>query len=316
MVNHPSRSGLILAISCALVFAVEACAQSSDGQSLGEVARSQRQKKTTAAVIDEDEMARRGLNHSTGSSLDCDATCKAQVIPHGRREAFGADRAEEVEALLHALFPDARVQWDPILAIRRGSAAPEPVDLGDFTATREADGSFHGVAMLEVGSAKTDHIEKLKRFQASDVGNFETTIVAFRTAASGRGMETKKMRLDPYDPLTKVNWFEVRNWPSGAWPLLRLRYESYTRGGGTLGILEWDSLVNIESSSFAARIPSGLSVLRKNGEETLEVFSVRRTSSTQVAIYDNGTGKTIDYACSDPCVVNGRTFLGQLSGQR
>ncbi|HKH98051.1 MAG TPA: hypothetical protein VJ999_03000 [Candidatus Sulfotelmatobacter sp.] len=233
-----------------------------------------------------------------------------------RRDAFGADRADEVEALLHALFPDAKVQWDPVLAIRRGSAAPEPVDLGDFTATREADGHFQGVAMLEVGSAKTDHIEKLKKFQLSDVGKFETAIVAFRTTPSGRRLETKKLPLDPNDPLTRLSWFEVRNWPSGGWPLLRLRYASYTPSGGTLAILEWDSLFNMETGSFAGRIPTGVSVLRNGGEETLEVFSVNRTSATQIAIYDNGTGKTIDYPCSDPCVVDGRTFLGQLFGQR
>ncbi len=233
-----------------------------------------------------------------------------------RRDAVGPAIATLTETLLHSLFPGAAVQWDPVLAIREGSGPSEPVDLGDFTAHRLDDGSTGGVAMLEVGSAKADHIEKLKKFQVSDVGNFETTIVAFRIPPSGSGMEIKKIPLDPYDRLTKINWFEVQKWLPGGWPVLHLRYESYSTAGDSVTILEWDSLFDMGTGSFSGRIPSGRSVLRKGGDETLEIFSVRRTSATQIAIYDNGTGQTIDYPCSDPCVVDGRTFLGQLSGQR
>jgi hypothetical protein len=233
-----------------------------------------------------------------------------------RRDAVGPAIATLTETLLYSLFPGAKVQWDPVLTIREGSGPSEPVDLGDFTAHRLDDGSTGGVAMLEVGSAKAEHIQKLKKFQSADGAHFETTIVAFRIPPSGSGMEIKKIPLDPYDRLTKINWFEVQKWPPGGWPVLHLRYESYSTAGDSVAILEWDSLVNMATGSFAGRIPEGMSVLRKDGEETQEIFSVRRTSATQIAIYDNSTGKTIDYSCSDPCVVDGRTFLGQLSGQR
>lgn len=232
-----------------------------------------------------------------------------------RRDAVGPAIATLTETLLHSLFPGAKVQWDPVLTIREGSGPSEPVDLGDFTAHRLDDGSTGGVAMLEVGSAKAEHIQKLKKFQSADGAHFETTIVAFRIPPSGSGMEIKKIPLDPYDRLTKINWFEVQTWLPGGWPVLHLRYESYTPSGGTLTIVEWDSLFNVGAGSFSGRIPTGLSVLRKDGEETQEIFSVRRTSATEIAI-DNSAGKAIVYPCSDPCVVDGRTFLGQLSGQR
>ncbi|HVI07305.1 MAG TPA: hypothetical protein VND65_03325, partial [Candidatus Binatia bacterium] len=65
--------------------------------------------------------------------------------------------------------------------------------------------------------------------------------------------------------------------------------------------------------SFQARIPAGMSVLQKGGEETQSLFSVHRTGPSQVAIEDGSTGKTIDHSCGDPCVVDGRTLLDQLS---
>jgi hypothetical protein len=128
-----------------------------------------------------------------------------------RRDAVGPAKATLTETLLHNLFPDAKVQWDPVLTIREGSGPSEPVDLGDFTARQLDDGSTGGVAMLEVGSTKAEHIQKLKKFQSADVAHFETTIVAFRIPPSGLGMEIKKISLDPYDRLTKINWFEVQN---------------------------------------------------------------------------------------------------------
>lgn len=230
-----------------------------------------------------------------------------------RRDAVGPAIATLTETLLHSLFPGAKVQWDPVLTIRVGSGPSEPVDLGDFTAHRLDDGSTGGVAMLEVGSAKAEHIQRLKKFQWSDGSHFETTIVAFRIPSSGSGIEIKKIPLDPYDPLTKINWFEVQNWVPGGWPVLHVRYESYSTAGNSVTILEWDSVVNMSTGSFSGRIPTGVTVLRKDGQERQGIFSVHRTSATQIEILDSSTGKAISYACGDPCVVDGRTFLGQLS---
>jgi hypothetical protein len=103
MRNRAYRSGLILAILCGLVFAIEARAQSPDEQSLGDVARSQRRKQVPAKVtIDEDEMARRGLNH--GGGLDCDSTCEAQV----RAQSISAGRLQVTDAQWQAAFTSAK----------------------------------------------------------------------------------------------------------------------------------------------------------------------------------------------------------------
>ena len=101
--NRSTRSRLILAILCVLIFVVAACAQSADEQALGDVARSQRRKQAPAKVIiDEDEMARRGLNH--GGGLDCDSTCEAQV----RVQSISAGRLQVTDAQWQAAFTSAK----------------------------------------------------------------------------------------------------------------------------------------------------------------------------------------------------------------
>jgi hypothetical protein len=230
-----------------------------------------------------------------------------------RREAYGAERAGQVETLLHALFPNDKVEWDPVLAIRQGSGTLMPVDLGNFVATRHEDGSTSGVTALEVGTAKARHLEKIKKFQSSDGSVFSTTMVAFRTPASGQPLEIKKVPLDPYDPLTRITWFEVKSWPAGGWPVLRLRYESYTASRDALTVLEWESLLDMATSSFLGRIPTGILTLRKGGEPMEEMFSTRRISSTEVEIVGGATKKVISYPCGDPCVVDGPTFLARWS---
>jgi len=54
--------------------------QSAQSQSLGDVARAQRQKKTSAKVIDDEAMAQRRAQRGAGeSALQCDADCAAAV---------------------------------------------------------------------------------------------------------------------------------------------------------------------------------------------------------------------------------------------
>ncbi len=228
-----------------------------------------------------------------------------------RRQAYGVERAGEVEALLHSLYPNAVVEWDPVLAIRQGSGASTPVDVGNFVTRHEPDGSVLGATMLEVGDAKRSHIEKLKSFRVSDIPTFTTTMIAFRIHRSGQPVEVKKILLDPYDPLSRVTWFEVKNWPVGGWPQLRLRYESYKISPGGVTILEWDSLLDINSGSFLARLPSGIVTYRKDGDPTQEILSLQRTSPTEVEIISGAGRKEARYPCGDPCVMDGDTFLAQ-----
>jgi hypothetical protein len=228
-----------------------------------------------------------------------------------RRDAYGVERAGQVEALLHALFPHARVEWDPVLAIRQGSGPAMPVDVGNFVATRGDDGSLNGVTSLELGTAKASHIDKIKKFQSSDGQAFDTTMVAFRLPPSGHPMELKKVALDPYEPLTKITWFEVKSWPSAGWPVLRLRYESYTYSADSLTAIEWDSILDMATGAFAGRIPAGILTLHKDAEREEEVLSSHRTGPGQVEILGAATKKVISYHCGDPCVVDGPTFLAQ-----
>jgi hypothetical protein len=72
----------VLAILLVFVSARVAHAQSSDEQSLGDVARTQRQKKPAAKVIDDDEMVRRGFAHaSVKVPFDCNTECMATAKP-------------------------------------------------------------------------------------------------------------------------------------------------------------------------------------------------------------------------------------------
>jgi hypothetical protein len=57
-VNHSSRLNLVLTILFAFVSVIAAQAQSSDEQSLGDVARNQREKKLAAKVIELSTMMR------------------------------------------------------------------------------------------------------------------------------------------------------------------------------------------------------------------------------------------------------------------
>jgi hypothetical protein len=49
--------------------------------------------------------------------------------------------------------------------------------------------------------------------------------------------------------------------------------------------------------------------VQKGGEETGDILSAHRTGPGQITIVGNATNKTIVYQCSDPCVVDGPTFL-------
>jgi len=143
-----------------------------------------------------------------------------------RREAYGVERANQVEMLLRSLFPGAQVEWSPALAVRDQSGTKTSVDLGDFAITKQSDGSVNGVALLELGSAKAEHIERVKRFQAAGAPVFTTTIVVFRASPSGQIADLRKVVLDPNDPLTKIGVFGVQHWPEGGWPVLRIHYAS------------------------------------------------------------------------------------------
>jgi len=230
-----------------------------------------------------------------------------------RRDAFGSERAGQVEQLLAALFPGKKVEWEPVLGIRSASGVV-PVDLGNFTTTQQSDGTTAGVAALEVGTNKSEHIKELHKSPQTKAAPYTSTIVVFRIDSSNRISAIKKVSLDPSDPLTKINWFEVHSWPAGKWPVLRIRYTSYMQqGGASLASIEWGGLLDTNTSSFVARVPTGMFLKQDGAQETGDILSVQRTSPNQILIVGNTTKKSIPYPCPDPCIVNGRQFLALWS---
>lgn len=234
-------------------------------------------------------------------------------ISKGRRDAYGSQRAGQAEELLRSLYPGAKVEWEPILAIRKSSGEVLPVDLGNFATVNHEDGTSEGVAGLEVGRDKLEHIKKLTNFQETEARAYTTMFVVFRTNASGHINDLKKVVLDPSDPLTKIDWFEVHSWPARGWPVLRVRYTSYLPADGSLTTIEWGGLLDTAAGSFVTRTPSGVFVKQKGGGETGDILSVHRAGPDQITIVSNATNKTIVYPCSDRCVVDGPTFLASWS---
>lgn len=231
----------------------------------------------------------------------------------GRRAATGAERASQVEKVLEALYPGATVGWDPDLAVRVGAGPPIPVQLRGFTAVRQRDGTVEGVTAVEAGTAKRDYIEKLKEFQAVRTQTFGTTIVVFRMDSSGNITAMKKLGLDPVQPITQIEWFSVQSWSAEGWPVLRLDYNSYISEGGSLAMLGWDSVFNTGTGSFVSRVPAGIIVKQKNGGQTGDMFTVRRSGPTEIQIVGNVTKKVINYSCGDPCVVDGPKLVTEWS---
>ncbi|HLW51419.1 MAG TPA: hypothetical protein VKW06_01130 [Candidatus Angelobacter sp.] len=228
-----------------------------------------------------------------------------------RREAMGEERASEVETLLSKLAPGSSVVWDPQLAIRVGSDQPIPIDMADFKVQPQADGSLWGVAALELGTAKKDYLAKLTKFQTVDSQSFATTLVVFRTNASGKTItDWKKFDLAP-PGLSRIQVLLVQDWPAGKWPVVSAQYTSYFPNGNSLAALEWYSLFDADTASFRSRMPAGLVINSKDGSSAMEMFSVRRLDSGNIEIRGEFAKRAITYPCTDPCVVDGPTFLSK-----
>jgi hypothetical protein len=92
--------------------------------------------------------------------------CVAIVIQaqsrKGRRDAFGSDRASYAEKLLEHVYSGAKVEWDPVLAIRQHSGELVPVDLGNFSTIRRSNGTTDGIALLEIGTDKSEYIKTIR----------------------------------------------------------------------------------------------------------------------------------------------------------
>jgi hypothetical protein len=130
-VNHLHR--LELAILLVLVSLNVAQAQSADGQSLGDVARTQRQKKPAAKVIDDDEMSRRGLNQGlVNAPFDCDPDCVRHAkagTSYGNGAYRNATEQQWQDSLAAAVADLAQGDWSQRLSEIREEVCRNPGDV-------------------------------------------------------------------------------------------------------------------------------------------------------------------------------------------
>lgn len=133
VVNHPSRLKLVLAILLVIVSVNFAQAQSSDEQSLGDVARTQRQKKPAANVIDNDEMVRRGLAHPPANvPFECDADCMRHAkagTSYGNGAFRNATEQQWQDSFAAAVADLAQGDWAQRLSEIREEVCRNPGDV-------------------------------------------------------------------------------------------------------------------------------------------------------------------------------------------
>jgi hypothetical protein len=132
--NHSSRIGLgirlPLAILLFFVVRVAAQAQSSDNPSLGDVARTQRQKKPAANVIDNDEMVRRGFVNTSGNvRFECNLDCALKAKGLASYEFRHATEKEWQDAFAAAVNDLGKDDWGHRLAEIHEEICRNPSDL-------------------------------------------------------------------------------------------------------------------------------------------------------------------------------------------
>lgn len=241
----------------------------------------------------------------------CAAAAAGQA--HEKRMAYGVERAGQLEAIVRTIAPGSSVSWDPHLTLRTAAGATTPLDVVSFLTSRQEDGSLVGVLAYELGTEKEEVLEKIQSFQPAAAKAAATSLALARVDAAGKVVSSKRIAVDPGDPLTKVESLDVLQWRPGGWPLLRLQYRSYAVGAGSLTTVEWDALFDTQAGSFLARLPAAIVVAKKSGEKTGDFFTVHRSGANEIEIVGAATRKIVRYTCADPCVVDGPTFLERWS---
>lgn len=235
--------------------------------------------------------------------------------PKAFREAVGNERTTILESLLAVLFPGTEVRWVPNVVLYGAGGEDRPVEFAGFTYRGRPDGGWEGATGYEVGSGKEEYIFYASRFRAAGGQQFPTPFVLFKAHADGRISEFKKFILDRSDPVSQIKAFELQEWPSGGWPVVRVQYVSYYQKAESFTGIEWQTLFDSGEGRITERLPAGIVQKLKDGRESIHVFVVERISPSQLHFIDSVSKKAVEYPCADPCIVDGPKLLQEWSSQ-
>jgi hypothetical protein len=198
------------------------------------------------------------------------------------------------------------VQWDPDLAIIGTDGSALPIEMRDFRAFTQSDGTVDGVAAVAESGVIQDYLDGLKKGKGSARPESGILLVA-----SGRVSDMKKLRLDESGSLARINSLEIRSCSANGWPSIRVDYESYFADGADTAVIAWSALFDVGTESLAARAPLAIAFIAKDGTESGDVLSVHRASPTEVDITGAVSKTLIQYPCGDRCVVEAPALLKQ-----
>jgi hypothetical protein len=235
----------------------------------------------------------------------------AQMKPGDVRRAYGEARASVIESVLKTIYPDARVQWDPQLAIQFPGEKPRMVQVPVYVRGRAATGGLEGVATIELDGQKERYIFEAQNFQRSDRPALPTELIVFRADVTGRIQNYKRIMLDEREPVTEVKDMSIEEWTRQEWPVLRIQYDTHRAAMGSFTTIEWRALLDADRGEFVSRIPMGITRRLRGGAEEMIPVGVKRTSSSTVVITSRD-GESHSYSCSDPCVIDADTLLSGL----
>jgi hypothetical protein len=169
-INHSSRLKLVLTILFAFVPVLAAQAQSSDEQSPADAARTQRQKKAAANVIDNDEMVRRGLAHpSVLVPFDCNTECMAKAKPLAYWNFRTATEAQWQDAFAVAIAEMAPGDWGQRLSEIREEVCRNPGDV-DSKPLKALENEMFSKLRLE---GREKHIDEMAAAHPNDAAGVE-----------------------------------------------------------------------------------------------------------------------------------------------
>jgi hypothetical protein len=162
-VSHSSRLKIVLAILFAFVSVLAAQSQSSDEQSLGDVAKTQRQKKPAAKVVDDDEMVRRGFAHPS-VLFDCNTECKAKAKALAYWDFRNGTEKQWQEAFAASIADLSLDDWGHRLSEIREEVCSNPGDV-DSKPLKGLEDEMFSKLRLE---ARSKHIDEIAAAHPND----------------------------------------------------------------------------------------------------------------------------------------------------